>query len=490
MKTLILKLAVVGLILCPYLSIESNAQSHREEMNELKRMIEENRRQNEELMRKLEQLEAERGTEKQKIKQMEVERAQEKEKMEEFIATQERNDQAVDGLLKLWSSLRLGFYVDTTYQAAFHQPNDQDILLRTLYPDQNQFNFNAFTLTLAKDPKYTDEVWDLIGFHTDILFGEQAPRLASQGLGEFDEVDPYQAYLQAIAPVGNGIDFYAGRFVTLAGYEVIEARDDPNISRSILFGFAIPFTHTGIRSHYAAGPFDFSLGMNNGWDTTKNEDGNFTLESQIAIGTDEITPGVTDASLAVTGYFGKESQSLPEEETEGTVFDDWRNLLTVVGSVNLFDRLTLIAEADFGWQQGITSPELLLDDQQAFWWGTAGYAVVDLYKDLAHFALRGEYFKDRNRFRTFANDSLATKFYEITSTFSLRPFKGLGISNKYLDNLEMRAEFRWDHANDPYFLRKGTTSEGEQNLDKNQYELSAQLLYWFDLGEFEPVRAK
>jgi hypothetical protein len=40
--------------------------------------------------------------------------------------------------------------------------------------------------------------------------------------------------------------------VTLAGYEVIEAWKDPNITRSILFGFAIPFTHTGIRANYTA----------------------------------------------------------------------------------------------------------------------------------------------------------------------------------------------------------------------------------------------
>ena len=68
---------------------------------------------------------------------------------------------------------------------------------------------------------------DLIGFRADILIGEQAPLLASNGLSD-DVIDPYQAYLQFLAPVGNGINFYAGKFVTLAGYEVIEAKDNPN----------------------------------------------------------------------------------------------------------------------------------------------------------------------------------------------------------------------------------------------------------------------
>lgn len=463
MKLFRLWFLMIALLLVPVSNQKANAQSMKEEIQELKRMIEQNQRENEAL--------------KQRIQQLESQKAADDKKVEELYVTQQKHDTELDALVKLWKSLKLGFYLDTTYQGAFHQPNDEDILLRSLYPNQNQFSINAFTLSLSKDPVLSDDIWDLIGFRADILFGQQASPLSAAGL-ESDVVSPYQLFIHAIAPVGNGVDFYAGRFVTLAGYEVIEARNDPNISRSILFGFAIPFTHTGIRAHYGAGPFDFYLGMNNGWDTVKNDDGNFTLESQVALGTEDITPWLNAASIALTGYFGKESENDPDV----IVYDDWRNLLTVVGSVTLMDRLTLVADADFGWQQGITSADLDLNDQQAFWWGIAGYAIVDLYKEIAHFNLRGEFFKDRNRFRTFANDSEATKFFELTPTISVKPFKGLAIGGKYLDNLELRGEFRWDWANEPYFLRK----DGE--LNQNQYELSAQLLYWFDTGEFEPEK--
>ncbi len=458
MRFSLIKLIVITILVFPLMNLNSHAQSMKQEIQELKQMIEQNQRENEELKRRIQDLESQKATEQKQV--------------EELYARQEKSDRELDGLLRLWSKLKLGFYVDTTYQAAFHQPNDQDIVLRSLYPDQNQFNINAFTLSIAKDPEFSDSVWDLIGFRADILFGQQAPLLASAGL-ESDVVDPYQLYLHVIAPVGNGIDFYAGKFVTLAGYEVIEARNDPNISRSILFGFAIPFTHTGIRSHYAAGPLDFYLGMNNGWDTVKNDDGNFTLESQIAVGTDEIAPWLTDASLAITGYFGKESDDDPT-----LLYDDWRNLITAVGSVTLLDRLTLIAEADFGWQRGITSADLGFDDEEAFWWGIAGYAVLGLYKDISNLALRAEFFDDRDGFRT----GQAQKLYELTSTLSVKPFKGLGIGGTYLDNLELRGEFRWDHSDEPFFLRKDGV------LNKNQYELSAQILYWFDTGEFTPEK--
>lgn len=463
MKLFPLAFLIFALFLCPASALKAHAQSMKEQIQELKMMIEQNQRENEEL--------------RQRIQQLESQKAADEKRVDDLYVKQQEQDAELDGVLKLWKSLKLGFYLDTTYQAAFHQPNDQDILLRSLYPDQNQFNINAFTISLSKDPVFSDSLWDLIGFRADVLLGQQAPLLASAGL-ESDVIDPYQLYVHAIAPVGNGVDFYAGKFVTLAGYEVIEARNDPNISRSILFGFAIPFTHTGIRAHYGAGPFDFYLGMNNGWDTVKNDDGNFTLESQVALGAEDIAPWLSAASLALTGYFGKESENDPDV----IVYDDWRNLLTVVGSVTLMDRLTLVADADFGWQQGITSADLDLNDQQAFWWGIAGYAIVDLYKEIAHFALRGEFFKDRNRFRTLADDSLATKFFELTPTLSVKPFKGLAIGGTYLDNLELRGEFRWDWANEPYFLRK----DGE--LNKNQYELSAQLLYWFDTGQFEPEK--
>ncbi len=460
MKSFGFKVAFISLLVFTFSYKSSLAESMKEQIEELKGLIQQNQKENEEL--------------KQRIEQLESQKTLEKKQMEDMVVMQDKHEEEIDNLIKLWKSLKLGFYVDTTYQAAFHQPNDQDILLRSLYPEQNQFNINAFTITLSKDPEFSDSAWDLIGFRADILFGQQAPLIGSQGLTN-DVVAPYQMFLHILAPVGNGIDFYAGKFVTLAGYEVIEARYDPNISRSILFGFAIPFTHTGIRSHYSAGLFDFYLGMNNGWDTVDNDDGNFTLESQIAIGADEMAPGFTDAVLSVTGYFGKESKDDPDKMIE---FDDWRNLISIVGRVTLFERLTLVANPDFGWQEGVTDPALGLDNEGAFWWGVAGYAILGLYKDISYFALRGEYFDDRDGFRT----GLAQNLFELTPTISVKPFKGLGIGGNYLDNLEMRAEFRWDHSDEPFFLRKSG------NLSKDQYELSAQLLYWFDTGEFEPEK--
>ena len=50
-----------------------------------------------------------------------------------------------------------------------------------------------------------------------------------------------QAYLSTKPPAMKGLELDFGKFVTSAGAEVIEAKDNWNYSRSILFAWAIPY---------------------------------------------------------------------------------------------------------------------------------------------------------------------------------------------------------------------------------------------------------
>lgn len=430
-------------LLVPLGSLSANAQT----TQELKQMIEENRKQNEMLM--------------QKIEQMEAEKAATQVQVEEIAIKQEDTDLKVNGFLSFFDAIDIGFYVDTTYQYVFDRGSTDELQLRSLYPDNEQFSINAFTISVAKTPTLEGGVMDLIGFRADILIGEQAPLLASNGLSD-DVIDPYQAYLQFLAPVGNGINVYAGKFVTLAGYEVIEAKDNPNITRSILFGFAIPFTHTGIRADYSAGPLTLTAGLNNGWDQVKDLNDNVTIESQIAFS--HSGGAISDLWIGVTGYFGREPGELGFDETNG-----WRELITAVGTVTFHDWLTFIVDADFGWQQDIVFNELG-SQESVSWWGIAGYVVADLHPAIS-LALRGEYFDDEDGFRT----GTAQKVFELTPTLSVKPFKGLIAGNRFVDNFEARAEFRWDHSDERFF----ETEDG--GLKKDQYGVMGQLLYWIDL---------
>ncbi len=433
-------------ILLPAGSISSFAKNTEQEIQELEQMIEQNRKQNEELMKRIEQLESEKAA-------SEV-------KMEKFMTRQEEKNQKTDDLLSFFDSIDLGFYVDTTYQYVFNRGVTNSLQLRALYPDNQQFALNAFTISVSKVPSLEGGLGNLLGFRADILLGEQADELGGEGF-DSDVIDPYQAYLQILAPVGNGINIYAGRFVTLAGYEVIEAWKDPNITRSDLFGFAVPFTHTGIRANYTAGPLTFTAGLNNGWDQVQELNDSPTIESQIAYSYGGST--VSSAWLGLTGYFGKEPSGL------GFGGQGWRELITAVGTITFLEKLSFIVDADFGWQQDVVFDELG-SEESVSWWGIAGYIVADPHPAV-RLSLRGEYFDDPDGYRT----GTAQKLVEITPTLILKPFKGLIAGNKYLDNFEARAEFRWDHSDEDFFETKN------DGFKKNQYGVMGQLLYWINL---------
>lgn len=453
MKRLTIMLLMLTLML-PVAVISSFAQSTEQEIQQLKQMVEQNRKQNEELMKRIEQLESEKAT-----TQVQVDK---------FITEQEKKNTSYDDLLSMINSINVGFSVDTTYQYVFNRGATDSLQLRSLYPENQQFAINAFTISISKTPTLEGGLVNLLGFRADILLGEQASDLSDPGF-QSDVIQPYQLYLQVLAPVGKGINIFAGRFSTLAGYEVIEAKNDPNITRSILFGSAIPFTHTGVRANYTQGPISFTAGLNNGWDQVKSGTGSPEsgtgspgIESQLAYSYSGKT--VSSAWLGVTGLFGKEPSGL------GFGGEGWRELISAVGTITFMQKLSFIVESDFGWQQDVVI-NAAGTREDAKWWGVAGYVVADPHPAV-RLSLRGEYFDDPEGYRTGVDQKLV----EVTPTLILKPFKGLIVGNKYLDNFEARAEFRWDHSNNAFFV---TNNNGE--LKTNQYGVMGQLLYWINL---------
>ncbi len=327
-------------------------------------------------------------------------------------------------------SIGLGFSLDTTYQYVSDGTAGMPISERGLYPEHNDFSIDAFTLSLEKVPTADKGVMDLVGFRADVLFGEQAERLGfgfnSDGDGA---ISPYQAYINVLIPsFSGGLNIYAGQFTTLAGWELIEAKDNTNITRSLLF-YRIPFAHSGVRATFSAGALDFAFGLSNDWDAVDDVDDGKTLESQVALNF------ANDGWLGATVYFG---------DTDG----DTRTLFTIVGTMSIMEKLTLVADFEY------TSHDVGGDR-----WGFAGYAIMSLVDSMS-IALRGEYVDEGERV-----DTPGLELYEFTSTLILSPFKSVG-------NFETRLEYRYDKADgdDMYFA-------GE---DK-QHGFAVQLLYWLDV---------
>ena len=228
--------------------------------------------------------------------------------------------------------------------------------------DRNVTSLHAVDLQFAKTPE------NGFGGLVDLTLGKDADTIASYGTidknrGPANGVDKRADVTQAFVHYGAGpLTLIAGKFVTLSGAEVIKSAADTNYSRSILFGYAIPFTHTGVRATYkVSDTLTLVGGVNQGWDAVKDTNSEKTLELQAGYTPDKAF------SLLLTGYSGKEQlANYPKSDAKGT-----RNLLDVVATFTASDQLTFILNFDYGTQDSGSA-----GIGKAKWQGFAGYATI------------------------------------------------------------------------------------------------------------------
>ena len=174
--------------------------------------------------------------------------------------------------------IQISGFVDTSYTYNFNAPQTNVNTLRVFDTRANSFMINNMELVLEKPVSAESPV----GFRGDLDFGldSKVVGAVSTGLGATaNELDVQQMYAEYLAPIGKGLDIKIGRFVTLHGAEVIEAKDNWNFSRSWLFGYAIPFTHTGIRAAYPWTDWlTTTVGVSNGWDVVNDNNKGKTIE--------------------------------------------------------------------------------------------------------------------------------------------------------------------------------------------------------------------
>ncbi|MBI3318107.1 MAG: porin [Candidatus Omnitrophica bacterium] len=341
--------------------------------------------------------------------------------------------------------LQLSGFVDASYVYNTQRPENRANSLRVFDTEANGFQPHAVELVLQK-PVSTESP---VGFRADLDFGEDAEVVGSvtTGLGSTtDEIDLQQAYAEVLFPWGNGLNMKFGKFVTSHGAEVIESKDNWNFSRSYLFGYAIPFTHTGLRLSYPlASWFTTLFGVNQGWDVVDDNNTGKSIEWQGIL-----TPN-SKTFLSVTGMHG------PEQNADNR---DDRHLIDVVLGYNPTDRLSLKLNYDYGHEQDAVTENV----ENASWQGVAAYARYQL-NDWYALALRGEYFADEDGIRTAsrANNGVTDlRLWELTLTQEFKLYK----------DLITRLEWRHDHASANVF------NAGSSN-DNTQDTLSLEMIYPF-----------
>ena len=224
----------------------------------------------------------------------------------------------------------------------------------------------------------------------------------------------------------------AGNFVEIAGAEALFPIDDSNFSRAILYGYAEPFTVTGLRGSYTVNDkLSLIVGVDNGWDNIRDWGRRKTVEFGVSY---TLNPMF---SFSVQGYNGVE-RATPRTDFGPT---GTRNLIDLIATLNATDKLSLIANYDYGWQTNAALPAGNL--AEAVWMGIAGY-VNYKFTDKWQTSLRGEIFDDRNGFKT----GVPQCWKEATLSVGYIPIK----------NLELRAETRHDFSNANSFVKSNGVS--------------------------------
>jgi hypothetical protein len=341
----------------------------------------------------------------------------------------------------LFGSTNVTGFVDGYYGYNFNHPHSRTSDFRAFDSPTNQFSLNMIQLIFNKAP---DPGNSRLGYRLAFGYGEAmnvVNRSDPAGLGFAQYLK--EAYFSYLAPVGaNGLQFDFGKFVTPHGAEVIETQDNWNYSRGVLFTYAIPFYHFGLRSKYAFNDkYSLSGYVVNGWNNVVDNNTGKTVG--VGFGW---TPN-SKFSLSQNYMAGAEQEGLNK---------NWRQLSDTVVSISPTDRLSFILNYDYGRGDRVDG---LFDPVS--WQGWAGY-VRYKFSDRNAFAMRYEWFNDSDGLTTGA----AQQLKEFTGTFE----------HRIAQRLITRWEYRYDYSNQPSFT-KGDAPTGSQST------VAAGLIYTFDMRE-------
>jgi len=323
------------------------------------------------------------------------------------------------------------------------------------------FNLDVMALTISKAPG--EEPWSA-GYNATLLFGPDANGYNTSFLGSGQAAQSDFAlkdtYVDLHAPIGNGLDVKLGTFAEPLGYEVYEAGNNPNYTRS--YGYEIePTSLTGVIATYQVCPaLTVNGGIANTWSAGINS---------------RATPAKAESFKT---YIGNMTFTAPTNwgsfagsTISGGVISGW-------DAGNGVDKTSFYAGGTFNtpcsklkvgvsYDYAILGPNTLGADstiQKASGYQNAtGLYVIYQATDKLSFNTRGEYFSQSDYLTQTPTGfvGLPKSAFEVTETIQYDLWK----------NVVSRLEFRWDHAADDSDVYSTGLS--------NTYMVAANLIYKF-----------
>lgn len=264
--------------------------------------------------------------------------------------------------------------------------------------------------------------WDqgLVGAKADLLVGPHALATQPGGLQHLSPFDPVQAYVWLRPTPWFALEL--GRQVTTAGMEVINAADNPHITRSYGFEKTIDFTTTGLRVVLGEAPFTLKLGMVPGQDLAVDN-------NSVPSGFANIFIEVPSFTFSATGYLGP-------EQADNT--DDLRWWVDAVINWQIARAFSLGANFDYG------SEEIAGENQD--WLAASIYPHVH-FADWVSWVNRVEYFQDDG------------------SRTGIPDLKVLGVTTGLNLLAAERLHLRFEYRHDEVLAAKGPDYDGGERWD-------------------------
>ncbi len=289
------------------------------------------------------------------------------------------------------------------------------------------YNFNDRTdqFDLAEARITFNRAPNPVGIHADVVFG-RVNAILHPDTTKYDDNYLEQAYASWTPRKSHGSEFDLGQFVTYAGAEVIEAKDDWNYSRSLLFSWATPYYHFGLRSTTPINK-SWTVGAQlvNGWNNTINNEGGPTgsLNSTVT------RPKYTWSADVYTG----------PEKSGGVGM--YRNLLDTTLLLTPTAKFNAYINLDYDHNHSDATATLPAASAN---WGGVAFAAHEQFTSQQAVAGRLEQLDDKEGFST----GLAQTVREVTMTYEHKAFKSHFLA---------RLEYRHDWSDQPFF-HKGVTS--------------------------------
>lgn len=379
---------------------------------------------------------------------------------QKVVRDQQQEQGALSGVGEFWQAIDVNMSVAGSYAWNFRNPDNgsgnagagvnqgSSGLFYPFHGDHNSFQVDQVWFDIGKET--TEE--SRAGFHATILYGNTAAFLGqggnlgglrgaqvfidTDGDGIVDDVGSigirrrdysdstsdyyvHQAFVQYLAPVGEGVEMTFGKFATPIGWEVADASKNWAITRGNVYNLLQPIDHLGLMTSTSFGPVTVGAGVVNQINlTTSSPDIN---SEKSYLGRVAFAP--SDAfSVSTTVAYGAEAFG-PDSQNEQR-----SGIVDVIGSFTT-DAFSAYVNADYVWVEG--------HDLSA--WGVAVGGLVPI-TDVLSAAVRLEYVADKNDFFGLLSDfgPHHSDIYGATGT----------LAYEIAENLTIKTEVRWDKVNE------------------------------------------